>query len=81
VYTGVDKYVKEVPVSKMASILAGNVELPTVICSMVTMYAGLHFHPDDQKGWLQILSIQFTNLCQRREKPGATDHHVTNDAS
>ncbi len=64
----------------MASILAGTVELPTVICSMVTTYAGLHFHPDDQKGWLQILSIQFTNLCQRREKPGATDHHVTNDA-
>jgi hypothetical protein len=47
VYTGVDKYVKEVPVSKMASILAGTVELPTVICSMVTTYAGLHFHPDD----------------------------------
>jgi hypothetical protein len=61
-YTRVDKYVKEVIVSKMASILAGIVDVPTMINPMVTTYVGLHFHPNDKKRWLHILSIQFTNL-------------------
>jgi hypothetical protein len=39
----------------------------------------MHFLGDDEKNWLQILSIQFINLCQRRKKHGAIDHHVIDD--
>jgi hypothetical protein len=48
-YTGVDKYVKEVPMSKMASILVGTVDIPTMICSMVPRYASMCFLGDDKK--------------------------------
>ncbi len=79
-YTRVYKYLKEILMSKMASNLATTVDVPIMINSMVTTYVGMHFHPDDKKGWLHIFSIQFTNLYQGRKKPRAIDHHVTNDA-